>query len=237
LVSAGYGTPNAFIRTGFAGKAAVYGVHNASRLLTLEFTKALATALGRDPAEVVPIWTRAKDARDRATAAEQQSARPRLTSWAELPLPALALRNLLEAQSRSADRLPYDVLDVKEPPLSAIYVRQQMRAALPPSRESDGPGAHGAPATGPESSHAHASSPDRDTVLPLTRIFERPGHLLVTGSRPRRAGVPTNSWRRPTSTVTAATCRPGRWRSPGSRPRPPGSPSRRSAPAGPRPAS
>ncbi|MFJ5927474.1 NACHT domain-containing protein [Kitasatospora sp. NPDC092948] len=181
LVSAGYGTPNAFVRTGFAGKAAVYGVHNASRLLTLEFTKALATALGRDPAEVVPIWTRAKDARDRATAAEQQSTRPRLTSWAELPLPALALRNLLEAQSRSADRLPYDVLDVKEPPLSAIYVRQQMRAALPPSRDTGGPGAHGTPTTGPESPHAHASSPDRDTVLPLTEIFERPGHLLVTG--------------------------------------------------------
>ncbi|PJN22945.1 hypothetical protein [Kitasatospora sp. CB02891] len=181
LVSAGYGTPNAFIRTGFAGKAAVYGVHNASRLLTLEFTKALATALGRDPAEVVPIWTRAKDARDRATAAEQQSTRPRLTSWAELPLPALALRNLLEAQSRSADRLPYDVLDVKEPPLSAIYVRQQMRAALPPSRESGGPDVHGTPSSGPESSHAHASSADRDTVLPLSEIFERPGHLLVTG--------------------------------------------------------
>ncbi|MGW4381828.1 NACHT domain-containing protein [Kitasatospora sp. NPDC004531] len=179
LVSAGYGTPNAFVRTGFAGKAAVYGVHNASRLLTLEFTKALATALGRDPAEVVPIWTRAKDARDRATAAEQQSTRPRLTSWSELPLPALALRNLLEAQSRSADRLPYDVLDVKEPPLSAIYVRQQMRAAQPPSRESGG--AHGTPATDPEGSHTHAPSPERDTVLPLSEIFERPGHLLVTG--------------------------------------------------------
>ncbi|KDN87956.1 hypothetical protein KCH_02830 [Kitasatospora cheerisanensis KCTC 2395] len=181
LVSAGYGTPNAFVRTGFAGKAAVYGVHNASRLLTLEFTKALATALGRDPAEVVPIWTRAKDARDRATAAEQQSSRPRLTSWSELPLPALALRNLLEAQSRSADRLPYDILDVKEPPLSAIYVRQQMRAAVPAGREAAGPEVHGTPAVGSDSSHPPASSSERDTVLPLSEIFERPGHLLVTG--------------------------------------------------------
>ncbi|MFD8595726.1 NACHT domain-containing protein [Kitasatospora sp. NPDC059646] len=216
LVSAGYGTPNAFVRTGFAGKAAVYGVHNASRLLTLEFTKALATALGRDPAEVVPIWTRAKDARDRATAAEQQSSRPRLTSWSELPLPALALRNLLEAQSRSADRLPYDVLDVKEPPLSAIYVRQQMRAAVAPSREAAGPEAHGTPAAGSESSYPHASSTERDTVLPLSEIFERPGHLLVTGGPGSGKSTLTNHltwllsrvWLRQESTLAAPATEP-----------------------------
>ncbi|MGW4812520.1 NACHT domain-containing protein [Kitasatospora cineracea] len=158
----------------------MYGVHNASRLLTLEFTKALATALGRDPAEVVPIWTRAKEARDRATASEQQAARPRLASWADLPLPTLALRNLLEAQSTSVDRLPYDILDVKEPPLSAIYVRQQMRAAVPVSRET-GPGAHGPAVTVQEASDPQATSQDRDTVLPLNEIFGRPGHILVTG--------------------------------------------------------
>ncbi|MGW4652020.1 NACHT domain-containing protein [Kitasatospora sp. NPDC004289] len=180
LASAGYGTPNSFIRTGFAGKAAVYGVHNASRLLTLEFTKALAIALGRDPAEVVPIWTRAKEARDRATTVQQGAKAPRPSSWSEVPVPALALRNLLEAQAAWVDRLPYDILDVKEPPLSAIYVRQQIRA-MALARES-GPGSgHRVEGDPQQAPTEQTTAPGRDTVLPLTEVLGRPGHILVTG--------------------------------------------------------
>ena len=78
--------------------------------------------------QVVPIWTRAREARDRATHATQRAQERRVTSWAEIPMPSLALRNLLEAQCASVDRLPYELLAVAEPPLSSIYVRQQVRA-------------------------------------------------------------------------------------------------------------
>jgi hypothetical protein len=54
---------------GLFEKNAVYGVFGAARLLTLESTQSLAVALKRSPAQVEPIWTRAKEARDRATCA------------------------------------------------------------------------------------------------------------------------------------------------------------------------
>jgi hypothetical protein len=41
-----------------------------------------------------------------ATLAAERAKTPRVTSWAEIPRPSLALRDLLEAQCASVERLP-----------------------------------------------------------------------------------------------------------------------------------
>lgn len=62
LADAGYRSVHEFLSRGLFEKNAVYGVFGAARLLTLESTQSLAVALKRTPAQVVPIWTRAKEA-------------------------------------------------------------------------------------------------------------------------------------------------------------------------------
>ncbi|QFZ21776.1 NACHT domain-containing protein [Saccharothrix syringae] len=174
LVDAGFGSVHEFISTGLFEKNAVYGVFNAARLLTLESTQALAAGLKRDPAQVVDVWMRAKEARDRDALAQQRDDRPRLASWTDCPLPSLALRNLLEAQSTAVERLPYSLLGVDEPSLSTIYVRQQVRLRTTAERED--PGAQReAPA---EQRPATTAS---QAALPVSEALERHDHLLVTG--------------------------------------------------------
>jgi hypothetical protein len=105
LTDAGYRSVREFLSPGLFEKNAVYGVFGATRLLTLDATQALAVALKRNPAQVVPIWMRAKEERDCATFAAERAQQPRVTSWATtIPMPSLALRDLLEAQCASVDR-------------------------------------------------------------------------------------------------------------------------------------
>lgn len=182
MADAGYESPNAVVRAEIAHKNVVYGIHGASRFLKLEVVRALAVGLRRDPTEVEPLWLRAKEAADRAAAARHAAEMPRLTTWTQLPLPELALRNLLEAQSRAVERLPYDKLGVEEPPLSAVYIRQRFRAS---SRSGDG-SARGD--TRPDGISAQRTAqPGRgdgaqalDSILPVPDALARHEHLLIT---------------------------------------------------------
>lgn len=181
MADAGYDTPNAVVNAEIAHKNVVYGVVNAARFVKLEHVRALAVGLGRDPAEVVPLWQRAKEAVDRAAAARQDAEAPRLTSWTQLPVPTLAVRNLVEAQSKAVERLPYAMLGVEEPPLSALYVRQQIRAA--------GTGAPDDSRSGGGETGQHLPEAERDgkpqnvpdSVLPVPDALARHEHLLLTG--------------------------------------------------------
>ena len=182
LADAGYRSVHEFLRQGLFEKNAVYGVFGATRLLTLASTQSLAVALKRTSVQVVPVWTRAREARDRATRASQRAQEPRVTSWAEIPMPSLALRNLLEAQCASVDRLPYELLGVQEPPLSSIYVRQQVRAraaADRSEREDTAIGRSTAPG-GPVAEELLASTGTRATVS-VSDALEQHNHVLVTG--------------------------------------------------------
>lgn len=182
LADAGYRSVHEFLVSGPFEKNAVYGVFSATRLLTLESTQSVAVALKRSPAQVVPIWTRAREARDRATRANLRAQEPRITSWAEIPMPSLALRNLLEAQCASVERLPYELLAVQEPPLSSIYVRQQVRAraaADRSEREDTAAGRSTAP-EGPVAEELLASTGPRATVS-VSDALEQHNHVLVTG--------------------------------------------------------
>jgi hypothetical protein len=176
LTGAGYRSVNEFLSRGLFEKNAVYGVFGAARLLTLESTQALAVALKRTPAQVVPIWTRAKEARDRATLAAERAQVPRVTSWAKIPLPSLALHDLLEAQCASVERLPYELLDVEEPPLSSVYGRQQMRVRMATDRSER----ENAAVAKPAAEEFPALIEPRAAVSVLTAL-EQHTHLLVTG--------------------------------------------------------
>lgn len=176
LADAGYRSVHEFLGRGLFEKNAVYGVFGAARLLTLESTQSLAVALKRNPVQVVPIWTRAREARDRATFAAVRAQEPRVTSWAEIPVPSLALRNLLEAQCASVERLPYELLAVQEPPLSSVYVRQQVRigAATNPSDQED-------PVAGRPTAGESPVSTAPQQAMPVVDALELHDHLLVTG--------------------------------------------------------
>jgi hypothetical protein len=176
LADAGYRSVHEFLGRGLFEKNAVYGVFGAARLLTLEATQSLAVALKRKPAQVVPIWMRAREARDRATLATVRAQEPRVTSWADLPMPSLALRNLLEAQCASVERLPYELLAVQEPPLSSVYVRQQVQAWVTSERRGREDNAAGRPVAEEPS----ASTGSRPTVSVFDAL-EQHHHLLVTG--------------------------------------------------------
>lgn len=186
MADAGYETPNAVVRAEIAHKNVVYGIHGASRFFRLDVVRALAVGLRRDPAEVELLWTKAKEAVDRAAAAKDAAKEPRLSSWAQLPLPELALRNLLEAQSMAVERLPYDKLGVQEPPLSAVYVRQRIRTSTRADGSAREEATRGDGRTDSESAR-RMSDPARgdeaqvlETLLPVPDALARHKHLLIT---------------------------------------------------------
>ncbi|MEU9604014.1 hypothetical protein [Streptomyces sp. NPDC048057] len=182
IADAGYPSPNAVVRAEIAHKNVVYGIHGAARFLKLDVVRALAVALGRDPAEVEPLWTRAKEAVDRAAADRLADRAPHLTSWSQLPLPDLALRNLVEAQSKAVERLPYDRLAVEEPPMSAVYVRPRIRAS---ARAGEGHAPRDVRTAGDgarrSTDSARDEGPALDAVLPVPDALARHDHLLITG--------------------------------------------------------
>ncbi|MEU7381724.1 MULTISPECIES: hypothetical protein [unclassified Streptomyces] len=184
VADAGYESLNAVVRAEIAHKNVVYGVCNATRMVKQEVVRSFAVALGREPAEVVPLWIRAKEAMDRAASAAKRAQAPRLSSWSELPLPSLMVRNLLEAQAKAVERLPYDMLHVTEPPLSAVYVRQRIRV---PDAAGDGLGRKGTPSDEKPDAFASKAASRYDgaqraeTQLPVPRALVRHQHLLITG--------------------------------------------------------
>ncbi|MEU1198038.1 hypothetical protein ABZ446_17640 [Streptomyces sp. NPDC005813] len=182
IADAGYESPHAVVRAEIAHKNVVYGACSTTRLLKLPVLRSLAVALERDPDEIVPLWVRAKEALDRAGAESRQAAAPRLKEWTELPLPNPAVRNLLEAQAKAVERLPYDMLGVAEPPLSAVYVRQHMRAR---GLSAEGTARNSTQLEGGSAAQGDSVARDEtqtiDAQLPVPEALARHEHLLITG--------------------------------------------------------
>ncbi|WP_030155341.1 NACHT domain-containing protein [Streptomyces sp. NRRL S-244] len=184
MTDVGYESLNAVVRAEIAHKNVVYGVCNATRMVKPEVIRSFAVALGRDSSDVMPIWTRAKEAMDRAAHAAKQAQAPSLSSWTELPLPTLMVRNLLEAQAKAVERLPYDMLGVAEPPLSAVYVRQSIRiphVVGDSSTRKEMSSSEGPDALPPMSTSRHDGTQGTDTQLPVPKAMVRHRHLLITG--------------------------------------------------------
>jgi hypothetical protein len=168
LHTAGYENIHQFLQRHAFEKNAAYGVMNGTRFITLESMRALCVSLGRDVAEVESIWFRAKHSMERGSKRPAERGR-KLGSWADMPSPHLWVRDLLLAQAREAELLPYRLLGVEGPPLPAIYVRQLLRGKNRDLHEGgDEPGNPG---------QEDAS----ETVLPAGDAISRHDALLITG--------------------------------------------------------
>jgi hypothetical protein len=172
LIEAGYDSVNALVQRHPFEKNRIYGLFKGTRFLPLEATQAVAVALGRKSEEIVPLWWRAKAAMDRAAAAEREAG-SRIESWSQLPWPHVALQDILEAQSHAADMLPYHLLDIQPPPLSAVYVRQQAKPdQTAAKRDREDP--RGVPTDEP-------SRASDDAAISITAALNRHEHLIITG--------------------------------------------------------
>ncbi|MBW6435419.1 hypothetical protein KZ829_16905 [Actinoplanes hulinensis] len=174
LTEAGYGSVNAFVQRHPFDKNLVYGFANGNRFLALDSCRALAVALGRGPDEVDPLWWRAKQAIERQSAAGRDRGSPAVDSWDRLPWPPAALQDILEAQAQAVDLLPYQLLGVEPPPVSAVYVRQRARTQ-PVTAKAD-------------RKEARADGADRERAdtggekpIPITEALDRHEHLVITG--------------------------------------------------------
>ncbi|MER5933464.1 hypothetical protein [Streptomyces sp. NPDC002054] len=172
---AGHPSVNAFVQQHTLDKNKVYEVVRGTLLLSLNSTAGLARLLKQDPSAVEPIWLRAREAMDRRLMAEDEGARPRVTSWAEIPRPELALRNVLDALTHAVEQLPYRLLGVAAPPLSTVYVRQRLRADTP------GAGGDSNKERDREELRPERSEPSADVPVTVAEALNRSEHLLVTG--------------------------------------------------------
>ncbi|WP_330300341.1 NACHT domain-containing protein [Streptomyces sp. NBC_00503] len=173
LETAGYASPNDLRtsrrRTGpLPGKDALYDIFGALELRTLETTQLLAQALGRSPDEVTSKWLRASRALERKKLAERRRASGAAPSWESIPLPDPWLEDLLRSQAVAAEQFPYDLLGVRKPPLSDIYVEQDFQP-LPPA---------GSPGT---ARHSASVAPPSEPAPTLAGVLTSHDHLFVTG--------------------------------------------------------
>ncbi|WP_149259804.1 NACHT domain-containing NTPase [Actinomadura sp. K4S16] len=176
LADAGYASVNAFVQRLPFEKNQMYGIYYGTRFLAPESMRAVAAALDQDVDAVMALWLKAKHAKDRRAAAEAKDKKPRVTSWADLPRPELALENLLDPQSKAVEQLPYELLRVRVPPLSAIYVRQHVRArAQRGSAEADGMRADDGAERAPRGGRG------REASLGVKDALNRHDHLVVMG--------------------------------------------------------
>lgn len=173
--SSGYTSIHAFVARHTLDKTKVYGAANGRQLLQLASMRDLARMLGRDPAEVEPIWLRAKEAMELKLSAAQDK-QPPIKLWPEIPLPGPALHNVLEGLAEAVEELPYRLLGIVPPPLSVVYVRQKLRQS---------PGSIGGNAQrnrdrqDPRDESPEASG--MDGPLSVAEALNRSEHLLITG--------------------------------------------------------
>ncbi|MBT3087784.1 NACHT domain-containing NTPase [Streptomyces sp. CYG21] len=176
LGECGHSSINALVQRHTLDKNKVYEVFNGTTLLSLQSTRGLAQVLGRDPAEIDPIWLRAREATDLRLMADENEGRPAVTSWAEIPRPELALRNVLDALTSAVEQLPYRLLGIAPPPLSAVYVRQHLRAG---SAEAD-PNAD-KNRVREDVRHDRGESSGADMPVTVAEALNHSEHLLITG--------------------------------------------------------
>ncbi|MFJ8081233.1 NACHT domain-containing protein [Streptomyces sp. NPDC096205] len=114
-------------------KNAVYDIVGGKRLRDLETTQRLAAALGQPVDSVTVTWLKAKRLLDQKELAARRHGPTVRASWADIPLPDAWFEDLLRSQARAADQFPYDLLGVRKPPLSDIFVEQDIEPLSPGS--------------------------------------------------------------------------------------------------------
>ncbi|MGW1557573.1 NACHT domain-containing protein [Streptomyces sp. NPDC002144] len=177
ITNCGYSSVNAFVQQNTLDKNKVYEVARGTVLLSLDSMKGLARLLKRDPAEVEPLWMRAREAMDLRVMADDKDGKPRVVNWAEIPRPELALRNVLDALAYVTEQLPYRLLGINPPSLSTVYVRQRLREsshlvsgeALPKERDRS------------EDRTDRNVQGSADIPVTISEALNRSEHLFITG--------------------------------------------------------
>ncbi|MFF3819590.1 NACHT domain-containing protein [Streptomyces bluensis] len=140
----------------------MYDVLGGRRLRSLEATLQIAAVLGLRQESVTALWTQAKLRKERDELAQRpHSPEVPPVGWLEIPLPAQWLEDLLRSQATAAEQFPYELLGVHKPPLSEVYVEQDIQPLSPGS----------------------SGHPPR-TVQPVPTIaaaLSAHGHLFITG--------------------------------------------------------
>ncbi|UBU17376.1 NACHT domain-containing protein [Nonomuraea gerenzanensis] len=143
----------------------VYRFLSAERPLDWKTTCLLAEALGESPDVVRPMWRRAR----RAIDAKEPCPDTAIHTWDDLPPPDAKLRELFVSQLTPVDRFPYDLLEVKRPPLATVYVELGLQpvasGAKPETVLEKRPGAR----------------ENQGDVIPFRRALSQHTHLFVTG--------------------------------------------------------
>ncbi|MFF2331226.1 MULTISPECIES: NACHT domain-containing protein [unclassified Streptomyces] len=141
----------------------MYDVLGGRQLRSLEKTLQIAALLGLRQASVTALWTRAKLRKERDELA-QRGYVPEVSpvGWLEIPMPAQWLEDLLRSQATAAEQFPYELLGVHKPPLSEVYVEQDIQPLSP-----DG-------ASGHPSQTGHP-------VPTITAALSAHSHLFITG--------------------------------------------------------
>ena len=146
----------------------VHALAEATRPLKLIEIRMVAMALGRPVEEAEALWRQVMADAERRTV-ESQRTTARITSWDEIPAqPDPPIRNLLDAQRETVEQLPYRKLMVEPPPLSTIYVRQQVRRQRVQQDDVS------------EGADPKARRASRDPVTALAALNQHE-HLLLTG--------------------------------------------------------
>lgn len=169
LRDARFDSPNHFMtkqaaRLKAAGltKHIAYDLFSGRRLGSLDEARMLASCLGRDPSSVDAEWKRANRAAVQITMAQRSAGEvpARQTGWAELPIPECWLEELLRSQASAAEVFPYELLGVRKPPLSDVFVEPDIQPL------ADGSG------------HPARS---KEVVSTLAEALANHEHLFITG--------------------------------------------------------
>lgn len=86
----------------------------------------IATVLDVPQAEARRLWVAARHARRVRVAAERRRPSATVSGWDAAPVLPAALADLMRAQARAAEALPYQLFGPRRPALSAVHVRQML---------------------------------------------------------------------------------------------------------------
>ncbi|MFE3879482.1 NACHT domain-containing protein [Kitasatospora sp. NPDC059146] len=175
LRAAGHVSVHAFLKAPRApgapvapDKNTVYDVLGARRLCRRQAAEQLAAALGHPAEAVASLWSRAERQSRLAERARRHATRGagvRNVEWTDIPLPDPWLEDLLRSQAAAAEQFPYDLLGVVRPPLSEVYVEQDVQP-LP---------------QGPEKPGQEAARRPHPSASTLAEALATHDHLFITG--------------------------------------------------------
>jgi cellulose synthase operon protein C len=169
-------------RVGLA-RSKISEIENGKYLPSWPVLDALIVALGMDRDRTVALWRAAEDGRRGRRHMERMGRHRRPASWVDLPRLPEEIRQLLRAQERMAEELPYRLPGARRLSLATVYVRQGLGSG---TEDSESEPARPEPVVDERGYiYLPAEPRQRLTVRPPARpvqeALDEHAHLVVTG--------------------------------------------------------